>query len=177
MAMSEMRKIGRPKGSRNHKDLTPEEIKRQFWSHVKVGLPHECWPWTGYVERETGYGKFTWNTRPSSAHRFAWIATFGEIPFGLLVCHKCDNRVCQNPSHLWLGTIADNNRDMREKGRGAKPPRNDKITREEVKLVRKLWVPYKVSVRKISTMLKLPYKSVETAVSKTHWKEIPWTPS
>lgn len=55
------------------------------------------------------------------AHRMAWEFTYGEIPKGQCVCHTCDVRNCVNPSHLFLGTTAENNYDMLAKGRGVNP--------------------------------------------------------
>jgi hypothetical protein len=168
--------MGRPKGCgkgfAKGKPFPMWERVKAFWSKVQKGKPNECWPWLGYTEKETGYGKFTWGGRSNSAHRFAWISTFGAIPPGLFVCHKCDNRICQNPNHLWLGTVTDNNRDMFGKGRGSNPPRHTKITETQVRQIRGMWVPYKRSIRSISQELGLPYKACESAVS--HWRHIPW---
>mgnify|MGYP001558340830 CR=1 FL=1 len=84
---------------------------RDFWSHV--GRWGECWPYsTAYA-----YGTVRWRGHQRAAHRVAWELTYGPIPEGLLVLHRCDNRPCVNPAHLFLGTYRDNTRDYYEKAR------------------------------------------------------------
>lgn len=103
------------------KDYTPPEVR--FWA--KVNKTDGCWLWTGATHRQgTGktHGVFSWSGKQSTAHRFSWELHFGPIPEGLNVLHNCpngDEPHCVNPAHLWLGTLADNNRDMFAKGRGA----------------------------------------------------------
>jgi hypothetical protein len=89
----------------------------------KSGGPDACWLWTGARGRK-GYGQFYVEPgkAPAKAHRFAWEQANGPIPDGLHVLHGCDNPPCVNPACLFLGTNADNQADMRSKGRGSTPP-------------------------------------------------------
>lgn len=153
---------------------TDEQRRQAFWARFGWGGVDECWPWLGYVEKQTGYGKFSFDGKLNSAHRFAYMQAFGKIPTGLLVCHKCDNRKCQNPNHLFAGTYTDNNRDMFQKGRGSPPPPRPNITEAQVLQIRAMWKPYEISVRAISKKLNLPYKSVENAVSPSNWIHLTW---
>lgn len=75
-----------------------------------------CWEWTGYTNPD-GYGWTSFNGTTLSTHRLSWKFHNGDIPKDLKVLHKCDNRPCINPDHLFLGTQADNVRDMDKKKR------------------------------------------------------------
>lgn len=91
----------------------------RFWRHVIV--EGGCWRWTGSFVRN-GYGRLSAakdsNREAVYAHRVSWQLHRGPVPDGLYVLHTCDNRWCVKPDHLWLGTNADNMRDMVRKGRG-----------------------------------------------------------
>lgn len=74
-----------------------------------------CWLFRGHIDG-IGYGRLP-ALGENKAHRVSWIVHRGRIPFGMNVLHKCDVRNCVNPDHLWLGTQAENVRDMYSKGR------------------------------------------------------------
>lgn len=103
----------------------------------KVQKTTRCWLWTG-SRYPNGYGYIYLGPeqgrsrgRYEAAHRVSWRLHKGEIPTGLRVLHKCDNRRCVRPGHLFLGTSQDNSVDMIQKGRGCA-----KLTPVEVALIR-----------------------------------------
>ncbi len=105
----------------------------RFWD--KVQKSDGCWEWQGgYIS--TGYGCVVLTGDPSIpyrmlTHRAAWMLTYGEIPDGLWVLHKCDNRRCVRPDHLFLGTRYDNIADCKAKGRVAKGPTSGAVLHPE----------------------------------------------
>lgn len=101
----------------------------RFMRFVPKGVGMDkCLPWQGH-KTVKGYGNFRWTTKASDpkmlAHRAAWTLLRGPIPDGMSVLHRCDNRPCVNPNHLYLGTQLDNMRDCSAKGRLLSGPRKN----------------------------------------------------
>ena len=113
-------------------------IQERFWQ--KVDKSADCWEWSASRNR-FGYGKFGVGNKIKKAHRVAYELEIGSIPKGMCVLHKCDNRACVNPDHLWIGTQGDNIRDMWAKGRanmnGIRNPRA-KLCELDVWLIKEL---------------------------------------
>ena len=91
-------------------------LEERFWSKVDIKEKDDCWNWMA-CSRGNGYGCIRVDDKIVDSHRIAWILTNGEIINSLWVLHSCDNKLCCNPNHLFLGTQLDNNRDMFKKGR------------------------------------------------------------
>lgn len=117
----------------------------RFWAKVDVRGEDECWVWTASVAGG-GYGQFGLrHGKTVPAHRLSWEMANGTIPDGLWILHRCDNKPCVNPNHLFLGTRQDNVDDMMAKGRHwIRPCKGEqngraKLTDAQVKEIRARW--------------------------------------
>lgn len=160
---------------------TPPEIR--FWNKVKKQPGDGCWEWQGCITKN-GYGRFGVLARKLSVwtHRYALELAGIEIPPGMCACHKCDNRKCVRPDHLFVGTLADNVRDMRAKGRNRTCPNPEKFsprgskhyaarfTESQVVEIRKRYAEGGISFRKLGTL----YNSPPEAIAKIVWRKT-WT--
>jgi hypothetical protein len=89
----------------------------RFWSKVDKSGPNGCWVWTASCHPH-GHGQFSLHGVPVKSHRLSYEWANGPIPPDRGVLHHCDNPPCVNPDHLYLGTQADNDRDMAVRRRG-----------------------------------------------------------
>jgi len=130
---------------------------------------NDCWNFKGALRN--GYGAIKYKGKICGTHRVSFEIANGKIPDGLLVCHKCDNKKCVNPNHLFLGTYKDNTQDCLKKGRMVIPitikrqfkkgdyPKNTKFTLEQALIIKeKILNRDKKSLVLISKELNIPYQ-------------------
>lgn len=146
-----------------------------FWKLIRRGAPTDCWPLIRTIH--TGlHGQIMVNRRRLMAHRIAYALTRGPIPHGAVICHTCDYRPCCNPSHLFLGTIADNNADMYQKGRNPCAPgeRNGsaKLTDDQVRQILNRYESKNISTAELAREYGVHEGSVQSLLRGQSWKHI-----
>ncbi len=112
-----------------------------FESKINKNGPRGCWLWLGSRQR---YGQFFFRGKRWQAHRFSYEIYVGMVG-SLYVCHHCDNTICVNPTHLFLGTQKDNMQDMIRKGRANYARGEDaglaKLTNRQAEYIKKHYSP------------------------------------
>lgn len=148
-------------------------LKDRFLKHTKK-CENGCVEWTGNI-LNNGYGQIQRagkDSKMAPAHRMAWELANGEIPDGLFVCHSCDNRACVNVEHLFLGTHADNMRDMTSKRRHAYGERhwNAKVCEGDVNDIRKRYASGAVTQTELSRQYGVSLWIINRIVLNKSWK-------
>ena|SRR3990167_3201580 len=156
--------------------LSPEE---RFWSCVDKDGPllnqsDKCWIWLASRSKE-GYGHFYYGG-PQQAHRVSWRIAHGNVPPGKLVLHHCDNPPCVNPSHLYVGTDADNVKDQVARGRLRRARGVDaglaKLTEGQVITIRRMYAAGKCSLPQLSHQFGIAVNAVWMIVRRLTWKHL-----
>ena len=131
-----------------------------------------CWMWKSSIERK-GYGRLRFKKRKLLAHRVSAEKHLGPVPSGLCVLHECDNPLCVNPSHLFLGTKKDNNTDRNVKGRSnprkGEAVRYSKLTADVVLELRRL---YTRSSLKVAASLGISQATMSDVLTRRTWKHV-----
>lgn len=162
-------------------DYTPKDIERfnakiNKNGNVPAHCPElgPCWEWTAY-KLKTRYGYFSYkHAKAKYAHRVAYEMTFGEIPEGLLVLHKCDNPSCVRPSHLFVGTIQDNIADkiLKNRHRSGEGVPNHKLTEMDVLIIRQRYAEGGITHQQLADEFKVSESTIGMLLLNKTWKSL-----
>ena len=144
-----------------------------FWSKIEIKNTEDCWNWLAGLF-SSGYGSFTADHKTYRTHRVAWELTNGPITEDRLILHKCDNKKCCNPNHLYCGTYGDNQHDRNERhpiSASSSGSGKTKLYEGEVWLIRKLCREGKstLSQKKISKMFKVSNTTINRIAHSTYY--------
>ncbi len=162
--------------------FSKEEYKHNFWA--KVEKTSSCWIWLASKTKD-GYGTYgrSDKKKETRAHRISYIFFYGIIPKGKIICHKCDNPSCVNPTHLFIGTIKDNNTDAINKGRAAYQkgtlPDNSgennsraKLTNKIVESIREEYRDKRTLHRILAKRYNVSKSHISSIISRKLWKNV-----
>jgi len=150
---------------------TTEERINAFWNKVAITADdNQCWEWKAMLF-PNGYGRMKVGGKDTLAHRIAWMHPNYIIPKGMCVCHRCDVRACCNPDHLFLGTRADNSRDMVSKMRQQVGEQrwSAKLTSSQVVEIR---LSSDVSAHVLAARYGVSYSAIKDILCRKTWRHI-----
>jgi hypothetical protein len=167
--------------------MSPRNTPETFWSRVARGADDECWDWQG-AKTSSGYGNLSWHGLHIQAHRLAYALTYGGIAletgfrqlgrakkYRRFVLHRCDNRACCNPKHLFLGSMRTNLLDAYSKGRKTQPRSghaNAKLTPDQVRTIRKEYNGGGVSQASLAKQYGVSQRAVSLIVRHETYKDV-----
>ncbi len=161
--------MGRPSNTR--------EQTFQMIMERAVRQPSGCLEWPGKVTT-SGYGGVQQDGRQHYVHRFVWEELHGPIDEGMFICHHCDNPICCDPDHLFLGTPGDNHRDAQQKGRLVYPPRlvgeehhQAKLTDDQVYEIRRRSA-FGETAKSIHSSYPVSYSMIKNIVAWKNWTHL-----
>lgn len=148
-------------------------VRERFLAKVCLQRDGGCWLWQGLI-RPDGYGATRYEGKEQGAHRVAWKLFRGEIPPGIVVCHRCDVRACVNPAHLFLGTAAENARDMIEKGRNRRGENHGsaKLTWTQVRRIKAMLAEDRMYISEIAREFGVSETTIRAIKAGRTWKDV-----
>lgn len=146
----------------------------RFWEKADTsGGSDACWPWRGFIDHN-GYGKMNAGGHKVFVHRFSYELRYGPIPDGLLVCHNCpdgDNPHCVNPTHMFLGSHADNSQDASRKGRMHPGERNGSAKLKEYQ-VREILNLATKSLAELAELYQVSEATISNVIRRKTWRHV-----
>jgi hypothetical protein len=151
----------------------PSDVLKRFWAKVLKQPGDGCWEWIG-AKHTGGYGQLRVSGVLKTTHRLSWEIHKGEVPAGLWVLHKCDNRACVRPEHLFVGTGLQNVRDTVAKGRHRGRTSKDIIAKDNIvqKRIRYLEQALRSQVQFWNLLLNLPSEDPKSFAEATARKAV-----
>jgi hypothetical protein len=150
----------------------PQTVRQRLEGNSIPEPNSGCWLWEGCLHRANGYGKVGIGHKAFYAHRLSWLEYRGSIPKKMYVLHSCDNPGCVNPDHLFIGTQADNLRDMHNKGRSNHPRGEQhsraRLTEKDVRDIR----ASELSYTKLARLYGVLPGTIGNIRSRRIWKHI-----
>jgi len=146
----------------------------RFLLKVKI-VPEGCWLWQGYRQSD-GYGRVKKGVGHVSAARVSYEMAHGPAPEGMWILHHCDNPPCVRPSHLFLGTRADNTADKMRKGRearGERMGRRVKLNTEKVIAIRMQYETGRANLVHLGRLYGVHPVTILRICQRKLWKHIP----
>jgi len=151
-----------------------ESDKQRFWQKVDKSTKEKCWNWN--ASKRAGYGAFKLNGKVVGAHRVSMEIKDG-LAAGDLVLHKCDNKSCVNPNHLYKGDYSDNTYDSMER-QGFEPAENAKtgedhpdakLTRKDIKDIRERYECENLRQQDLADEYNVCQKQISNIINEKNW--------
>lgn len=157
-----------PEAHQVKQDQWGSDFTDRFWS--KVDKSGDCWEWQA-SRFDTGYGCIWVDGRAQKAHRIAWTLTNGPIAPSVRILHRCDNRPCCRPDHLFAGSMADNTADMVRKGRHNRHGRTI-LTPEQVRSIRTRYAAGGATLKDLGAEHKVSWVAIWKVIHRKTWADV-----
>lgn len=156
----------------NHYSEYEEKIKERILRNIEI-FPSGCWIWKSFKSK-SGYAEITWKGEKKRTNRISFEVFKDKIPTGMYVCHTCDNPLCVNPDHLYIGTHQDNIDDKLKKGRQSKGKEigRSKLDEEKVNEIRRIAEKEEFSHERIGEIFGVSQSCISRIVKRLTWKHI-----
>lgn len=148
--------------------MTTRKIVNRIISRC-VKVKSGCWEWQKCIN-VGGYGRLRIGDKGYTTHRLMYEYVHGKIPDGLVIRHKCNNRLCNNPDHLIAGTKRENNEDMALSGinKGSKNGQS-KLCEEEVEVIREVYAKGGVSTYELAERFGVSDRNINMIINRKTW--------